>query len=151
MVCRPAGNNIDFIERIEIHCIPYELFKRYAFLITCNALAHRIAYSLRLFVNLLEHKVLIAALLRSLRIPSDFKYFFVHRLSCAIADSNAVLSHYSKLSIGKNISAPCTRDDSRYIGCNKIFSITKPYDKRIILLRTDEHIRVSPAHEHKRI
>ena len=149
MVCRPAGNNIDFIERVEIRCIPCEFFKRDALLIACNALAHRIANSLRLFVNLLEHEVLIAALLRSLCIPCNLKYLLRYGLSRTIFHLDAVLAHQSKLSITEDISTARARNNRRNVGGNEVLPLAQTDDERVVLLRADEDIRMLPAHECK--
>ena len=75
MVCCTAGNNIDLVERIKICSVPSEFFKGDRLLAARNALTHRIAHRLGLIVNLLEHEVLVSALLCSLGIPRDLKDF----------------------------------------------------------------------------
>ena len=113
MICRTTGDNIDLVEGIEILGGPREFFKRNTLLVTRNALAHRVTNGFRLFMNFLEHEMLIASFFRGLSIPRNFKYLFGNWISLAISNLDAVFTYYSKLAISHDIGSACTRDNRR--------------------------------------
>ena len=151
VICRTAGDDVDLIERVQIVRIPCEFFKGDRLLVCRNALAHRIAHSLRLLIDLLEHEVLIAALLRSLGIPRNLEHFLRNRCAQTIRHLDCVLADNGKLAVSQNIGAARPRNDGGNIGCDEILSLAKSDDERIVLLRAEQHIRMSAAHERERV
>ena len=151
MIRRSARNNVNLIERIEVGRVPRKFLERNRLLIACNALTHRIAHSFGLLVDLLEHEMLIAALLRRFRIPRHFKDFLLHRFARAIRDLDAVLADNRKLTVTENIGAARARNDGGNIRGDEVFPLTETDDERIVLFRANEHIGMRLAHERERI
>ena len=111
MICRTTGDNIDLVEGIEILGGPREFFKRNTLLVTCNTLAHRVTNGFRLFMNFLEHEMLIAALFCCLSIPCDFKYFLGNGLALAVSDLDTVLAYNGKFAVPHDVGTACTGDN----------------------------------------
>ena len=103
MICCSAGDNVDFIEGAKILRIPCEFFKGNRLLIRRDALTHRIAHRLRLLVDLLEHEMLIAALLCRLGIPCDLEYLLRDSFPQMIRHLNGILAHNGKLPIAEDV------------------------------------------------
>ncbi len=137
MISRAAGNDINLVEGIEIVCIPFELIHDDGLAILSNALAHRVADSLRLLVDFLEHEVLIAALLSSFGIPVDFENLLRHRLAVAIRDLDSILRNDSKLTIVEDVRAARVRNDSWNIGSDEVLTFADTDDEWVILFRAD--------------
>ena len=151
MVCRTAGNDVDLVEGVEVICIPLELVHDDGLAVLRDALTHRVADCLRLLIDLLEHEVLVAALLSCLSIPVDLKDLLRHRLAAAVRDLDGILRDDSELTIVEDVGAARARDDGRDIRRDEILALTDADDERVVLLRADELVRLSLAHEDERV
>ena len=151
VVSRAAGDDVNLIERIEIRGIPSEFLEGNRLLVRGDALTHRITHRLWLLVDLLEHEMLIAALLRSLGIPRDLEDLLRDGRAQMIRHLDCILAHNGKLAIGKDVGAARLGDDRGDIRGDEVLALAKPDDERVVLLRTEQHIRMLPAHERKRV
>ena len=147
MVRRAAGNDIDFVEVVEIVGRPLELVHDDALAVFGDALAHRIANCLRLLVDFLEHEVLETALFGCLGIPVDLEDLLRHELALAVRDDDGILFHDGHLAIVEDIRAARPADDGRDVGCDEVLAVAEADDKRVVLLRADELVRMLAAHE----
>ena len=151
MISRTAGNDINLIEGIEIVCVPFELVHDNGLAVFGNALAHRIADSFWLLVDFLEHEVLIAALFCSFCIPVDLKDLFRHRLTAAVRNFDGILRNNGEFTIVEDVRTARAGNDGRDIGSDKVLAFTDADDQWIVLLRADELVRLSLAHEDQRV
>ena len=147
MICRTTGDNIDLVEGIEILGGPREFFKRNTLLVTRNTLAHRVTNGFRLFMNFLEHEMLIAALFCCLSIPCDFKYLLGNGLALAISDLDTVLAYNGKFAVPHDVGTACTGDNRGDIRGDIVLPFAEANDQRVVLLCADKHIRVFTAHK----
>ena len=151
MVSRAAGDDVNLIEGIEVIRIPLELVHDDGLAVFRDALAHRVADSLRLLVDLLEHEVLVAALLGSFCIPVDLKDLLRHGLTAAIRDLDGILRDDGELAVVEDVRAARACDDGGDIRCDEVLALTDADDERVVLLCADELVRLSLAHEDERI
>ena len=103
VVRRAASDDVNLVERIEIRGIPSELLEGNRLLVRRDALTHRVAHRLRLLVDLLEHEMLIAALLCRLGIPCDLAYLLRDSFPQMIRHLNGILAHNGKLPIAEDV------------------------------------------------
>ena len=81
-------------------------------------------------MNLLQHKVFIAAFFGSVHIPvGSFKLFFYFFIMY-IVNTCGILVKYSDLVVFKEVVVPCVFKYGRNVGSNKTFVIADAYNKR---------------------
>ena len=103
-----------------------------------------------LLVDLLEHEVLVAALLRRDRIPEhalrrlrDFTPRIVGELHAGAGDHRHLL-------VGEEDDVACVAQNRRNIGSNEKLLISQPDDDRRTVANGDNLLRIVRGHEHDR-
>ena len=96
-----AGGDIDFLQRLEFGFADLHFVEKDFSGVLRDAAQRGIADGARLLINLLEHEMLEAALLRHDRIPGDVLRFALHRLAVEIRDLHAVLRDDGEIAIGQ--------------------------------------------------
>ena len=95
--------------------------------------------------------MLVAALLGSLGIPVDLEDLLRHGLAAAVRDLDGILRDDGQLAIVEDVRAARARDDGGDIRRDEVLALTDADDERVVLLRADELVRLSLAHEDERI
>ena len=151
MVSRAASDDVDLVERVEELAIPAQLVHDDVLAVFRDARRHRIAHSLRLLVDLLEHEMLVAALFRRLGVPVDLEDLLRHHFAATVRDVHAVRLDDRHLAVVHDVGAPRARDDRRDVGRDEVLPFAETDDERVVLLRADEAIGMLARHEDERI
>ena len=91
---------------------------------------HGLSNSLRLLVNLLEHKMLIAFLLCSVGIPCHMKHIALDFVSVFVIYFNRIFVKNHCLSVFDKINLSYIFEKCRNIRCNKITSLAYSRNQR---------------------
>ena len=102
MVSGTAGNNHQLLHRADVFVRHIQFFNYD--LISPDPRRKRICDRLRLLVHLLEHKMLIAALFRSIHVPFDVDRLFLDLLFIHIEELHRILLHADDLFIFDKIN-----------------------------------------------
>ena len=144
MIRCAAGGNHDFFHGGDIFAGPFQFVERDAVIVFGNARRHRIAERFRLFDDLLDHEMVVAALFSGFGIPVDLEHFFGDRHAHPVSHPDRIFGHDSHFPVTEDKSTPCPVDDRRNVRCDKVFAFTQANDQRIVLLGADYLVRIKP-------
>ena len=148
MPARPAGDDPDLPEFLELLRRDIHLVEEDAPRLLADTSERRIPHGARLLVNFLEHEVLVAALLRHDGIPQDVRHRAVHRTAVEIAQPNAVAGEHGHVAVGEEEHVARVPEDCRYVGGDEVFVIAQSDHHRRTLPRRDDLVRVR-ARQHR--
>ena len=151
MISSAAGHNENLVDITQLLARPVQLREADGFRLRIQAAGHRIAHSLRLLINLLQHKMLKAALFRSLCVPVDLEHLLAYRRAVDILHPNVVSRHRRNFAIAHNKGAARMIDNRRNIRSDKILTLAQADNQRIILLRADNLVRLVLTHHHQTV
>ena len=104
-----------------------------------------------LFVDFLQHEMLVAALLRHDRVPRDVLELGLAAVTSRIKQPNTVLTDYGDLMIIEKQNRSRVWQHRRNIRRDETFAIDGAYDQGIALADGDNFLRVIHADARKRI
>ena len=147
VVRRAAGNDKDLLDAPQVRFRPVQLGEIDGSLFLAQAAAHGLADGLRLFVNLLQHEMLEAALFRRFGIPRDVVDFLIDGIAVQVFNPDRVLRDDGNLPVAHDIRAARMANNRRNIGRNEVFPFAQADDQRIVFFGGDELVRLVGAQE----
>ena len=113
MICRTAGNDIDTLQIFHIIvCNPH--FREIHSSVFYIGADH-ILYRFRLFMDLFQHEMLIAAFLSRFRIPFDLHHFLLDLFPVYIIEMYFIVGQFCNLKIINIVHISCLIENRRYI------------------------------------
>ena len=113
--------------------------------------AHRGRDGRRLFVDLLQHEVRVAALFSGFLIPVGGQNFSLHRLRELIVEADAVGVHHRHVPLFQHAVPAGIFQQRRDIRRNKVFRFAPAHDERALPLDREQGIREIPEQDSQRI
>ena len=113
--------------------------------------AHRGRDGRRLFVDLLQHEVRVAALFSGFLIPIGGQNFPLHRLRELIVEADAVGVHHRHVPLFQHAVPAGIFQQRRDIRRNKVFLFAPAHDERALPLDREQGIRKIPEQNSQRI
>ena len=98
----------------------------------------RVGDGLRLLVDLLEHEVVVAALLGGRQVPVDVVLAHLARVAVEVGDGDAVAAQLDDLVLAELDRVAGVRDERRDVGGEEVLALAAPDDQR----------RVAPGADH---
>ena len=130
MVSRTAGYNVNLLNLPHIFISKTDAFK--AHLSVLQNGMNGIPHNLGLLVDLLEHKMLIAALFRSLCVPFDGFHFLLDLVPVQVIKRNRPLGQPCKLQIADIIHVSGILENRRHVGGQIAFTAGYPDNHRAV-------------------
>ncbi len=115
-----------------------------------HAPAHRVENRFRLLVDLFQHEVLVAALLRGLKIPVDVDGFGFKLFSVEIEEAHRPGFHLGDLTILQRDHVARVSQQRRDVGSDETGCRSCPNDDRRFLARRDDDVRLESRDAHER-
>ena len=116
-----------------------------------DARGDRAAQRLGLLHDLLEHEVLVAALLGSLDVPRDAGDGLLHGLSGAVKDGITVGTHLGELTVVEIDHIFRVRHERRHVGGEEVLTRADADDQRAAVAREEHLVRAIGAQDADRI
>ena len=151
MISGTAGHNKDFIDFTQLLGCPVQLGEADGFCFRVQTACHGVAQSLRLFIDFLQHEMLKAAFFRCFGIPVNDKYLLADGSAVDILHPNTVCRYRGDFAVAHDKGTARMVDNSRNIGGNKVFTLAKADNQRIILFGADDFIRLVFAHKYQTV
>ena len=146
---RTAGRDHNFVEAHELCIRHLQLVKHDAVIL--HTRVKRGLDGARLLHDLLEHKVLIAALFGRLNVPRDAGNGLFDRLAGAVKDRVAVGTHFSELAVFNVNHVFRVRHERRDIGGKEVLARADADNERAAVARDEKLIRAIGAQDAERI
>ncbi len=140
-----AGDNIQTVELTQLLIVKLQAFKIDIAMAVLNPAGHSVSNGPRLLVDLLEHKVAIAALFRHQRTPGDGLGGLGHRRTRQVAEAQFSVVVDDQLSLFEKNHLPCVGKHGRNVRGDKKFSLTLTDHQRRAELGSDHLIRLTLA------
>ena len=114
-----------------------------------GSIGDRLGDSVGLFVDLLEHERLEAALLGGLLVPVDGLHRPLDGLAVAGGDGHAVGAQDDDLAVLDVLNAARLCEEGGHGGAHELLALAAPHDQRALLARAHEHVGLVEAHGHE--
>ena len=114
-----------------------------------GAIGDRLGDRIGLFVDLLEHERLIAALLGGVLVPVDRLHGPLERLTRGRGDHDLVGPQDDDLVVVEELHAPRLPQERGHGRGDELLSLAAPDDQRALPARSDEHVGLVEAHRHE--
>ena len=144
MVARAAGDHVDAVDEVELLVGEPQLVD--IELAAVHAPHERVAYHARLLVDLLEHEVGVAALLRHVDIPIDMGDGGLDRSALGIGVGDALGRETGELVVLEHHHVARGVDDGDDVGGHVAAARAAPDDDGAVLARHGDHARLVGAH-----
>ena len=141
--CRAAGRDHDLVEAHELLVGHLQLVKHDAVIL--HTRVERGLDGTRLLHDLLEHEVLVAALLGRLDVPCDAGDGLLHRLTGAVKDGVAVGAHLGELPVVEIDHIFRVRHKRRHVRGKEVFARADADDQRAAVAREEHLLRAVGA------
>ena len=151
MISSATGNDENLIDIAHFLRSPVQLGEGDELAISVQATGHSVAHSLGLFIDFLQHEMLKAALFSSLGVPINLENLLADGSAIDILHPHALSGHSRDFAVAHDEGATGVVNNSRNIGGNEVFALAQANNQRIILLSTNNLVRLILAHEHQGI
>ena len=116
-----AGGDIDLLQSFELGFTDLHLVEKDGAGVLRDAAERGVADGARLLINLFEHEVLEAALLRHDGIPGDALRFALQRIAVEIGNLYAILRDHGQIAIGQEEKIAGVIEKRGHVGGDEVF------------------------------
>ena len=143
MVRRSAGHNEDLVDVPDLLIRHVQVPQHH--LTTLDAGGSGLPDGTGLLVDLLEHEVLVPALLGGGHVPVHMAVFLLDGAHLAVVYPDALSTENGQLAVVQIGDVPCVADDGRHVGGDHVLSLTEAQQQRRILPGAQQTVRVVGA------
>ena len=148
MVSGPTGYNINIVNSFQIFlCKPCII--KINVIIFVNSAVQSFYKHFWLFKNFFFHKILISTFRSSFQIPLNMSYISFYLISVYIHNFYRVFFYFHNFIIFNQVYIPSIFQNCRNIRRNKVFSLSKPYNKWTFLSCRNNSVRLVYRHNPK--
>ncbi|SCJ17615.1 Uncharacterised protein [uncultured Flavonifractor sp.] len=134
-----AGDDVDFVQRLQILRRQVQTLQHHTAVL--NPGGNGVPEGLGLLHDLLEHEVLIAALLRSGDLPVHVVLLLVHRLEVGVViDLDAVGGEYGNLPVVQIVDLTGVLDDGGHVAGQEVEALPQAQNQGAVLPGGDEPV-----------
>ena len=151
MVGRPAGDHDDPRDAGEDRLVERVLLVEVDAVAARGAIEQRVRDGVGLFVDLLEHERVIAALLGGLLIPVDRLHGALELLAGGRHDLHSLRAQHDDLAVLQILDLAGLGEKAGDRGGDELLALATADDQRALLARSHQHLRLVETHRDERV